>query len=104
MSLHSDIMNIPFHATMSHYLSKDELIACKEGHKHARHAAAEMALALEAENAALREELAKAKQDADRYRTARDMLSKKHFPVEFLRCKSAKNVDIFFDTAMQVAG
>lgn len=43
-SLHDEIMNLPCKRTMSHFATKDELLQYKEGHRDARHAAAELAI------------------------------------------------------------
>lgn len=43
--LHDQIMNLPCKRTMSHFATKADLIHYKEGHRDARHAAAELALA-----------------------------------------------------------
>jgi hypothetical protein len=45
VALHNAIMNLPCKRTMSHFAGRDEMLAYKEGHRDARHAAAELALA-----------------------------------------------------------
>ena len=57
MSLHDEIMNIGCDASMSHFSTLDELLAYKTGHRDARHAAAELAIKLEAQRDQLREAL-----------------------------------------------
>ena len=46
-SLHNKIMNIPVRKAMSEIGLKDNMISYKEGHRDARHEAAEMALEYE---------------------------------------------------------
>jgi hypothetical protein len=45
VDLHNAIMNLPCKRTMSHFAGRDEMLAYKEGHRDARHAAAELAIA-----------------------------------------------------------
>ena len=44
MSLHNDVMNIPCKYTRSCFPDEAQLLAYKEGHRDARHEAAEMAI------------------------------------------------------------
>lgn len=46
--LHEKIMNLPCARTMSHFVTKSDLLHYKEGHREARHAAAELAIGYEA--------------------------------------------------------
>lgn len=46
--LHEKIMNLPCERTMSHFVTKSDLLHYKEGHREARHAAAELAIGYEA--------------------------------------------------------
>ena len=43
MNLHNEIMNLPDNATMARLGTKDSVMLYKEGHRDARHAAAELA-------------------------------------------------------------
>lgn len=57
MSLHDKIMNIPCKYTRSCFPDEAQLLAYKEGHRDARHEAAEMTLGIEEINAELVEAL-----------------------------------------------
>jgi len=58
--LHDAIMNLPCKRTMSHFATRDMMIAYKEGHRDARHAAAELALGAEVAPAGAQNALHKA--------------------------------------------
>lgn len=48
MDLHSDIINIETKKTLSHFVTFDEFMSYKTGHRDARHSAAELSLKAEA--------------------------------------------------------
>lgn len=56
IDLHTAIMNIPCKRTMSHFATRDDLLIHKEGHRDARHAAAELSIAMRPSSAPTKRE------------------------------------------------
>lgn len=65
MNLHNEIMNIPVKHQRVDFQDQGFYLMYKEGHRDARHAAAELSLKAEARIEELEEELKKAKELAD---------------------------------------
>lgn len=93
MNLHAQIMNLPFSTPADVAWTVGETQAAKIGHRDARHAAAELASAQEAEIDALRK-------DAERYRWLRDKGSNTWVPFTGQWKMDAEHCDAAIDNEM----